>query len=188
MNSLWEWTKTKNVERVGSSLKCWAIEEGHPNINGERESNVNANLCLLLNFISTWAMVGLIWLIQIVHYPLFSKVGEQQFREYSEDHQRLITYVVLPLMFVELGTTILLWFTRPQGISSAWILAGVALVLLIWGSTFLIQVPQHGKLLSGYDAGVCRQLVIGNWIRTVAWSLRGLITAWMVWRVMSVSA
>jgi uncharacterized membrane protein len=147
-------------------------------------NGLNANLCLLLNFASTWAMVGLIWLIQIVHYPLFLKVGEQQFKEYSEDHQRLITYVVLPLMFVELGTAVFVWFARPEGVSNAWVIAGLALVLLIWGSTFLIQVPQHSRLLAGYDPEVCRQLVLGNWIRTIAWSLRGLVTAWMVWRVM----
>ena len=148
-------------------------------------SNVNANMWLLLNFSSTWAMVGLIWLIQIVHYPLFLKVGERQFKEYSEDHQRLITYVVLPLMLVELGTAVVLWFSRPHGISNASVIAGLALVLLIWGSTFLIQVPQHSKLLVGYDPEICRQLVFGNWIRTIAWSLRGLVTAWMVWSVMS---
>ena len=146
---------------------------------------MNANLLLLLNFASTWAMVGLIWLIQIVHYPLFLKVGREQFIEYSEDHQRLITYIVLPLMFVELATTFLLWSWRPVGISNASVLGGVALILVIWGSTFLIQVPQHGKLLAGYDPDVCRHLVYGNWIRTIAWSMRGLISAWMVWRVLT---
>jgi hypothetical protein len=129
-------------------------------------------------------MVGLIWLIQIVHYPLFLKVGREQFIEYSEDHQRLITYVVLPLMFLELVTAFLLWSWRPIGVSSTSIAAGIALVLVIWGSTFLIQVPQHGKLLAGYDPEVCRKLVNGNWIRTIAWSVRGIIAGWMVWRVL----
>ncbi len=146
---------------------------------------MNEHVCLLLNFASTWAMIGLIWLIQIVHYPLFSRVGAEQFQRYSEDHQRLITYLVLPLMFVELGTACILWVARPTGISNASVVAGIVLLLVIWGSTFLIQVPQHGKLLTGYNAQVCRQLVFWNWIRTIAWSLRGLITGWMVWRVMT---
>ena len=50
---------------------------------------MNASVCLLLNFASTWAMVGLIWLIQIVHYPLFSRVGADQFKLYEQEHQRL---------------------------------------------------------------------------------------------------
>jgi hypothetical protein len=88
-------------------------------------------------------------------------------------------------MFVELGTAVLLWFSRPDGVSDAWVIAGLALVLLIWGSTFLIQVPQHSKLLAGHDPEICQQLVLGNWIRTIAWSLRGFVTVWMAWLVMS---
>lgn len=133
-------------------------------------------------------MVGLIWLVQIVHYPLFASVGAEQFPRYSEDHQRLITYLVLPLMFVELGTTLMLWVARPIGISNAAVIAGVVSLLVIWGSTFLVQVPQHAKLVAGYDPDVCRQLVSWNWIRTIAWSFRGFITAWMIWRVMNLSA
>lgn len=148
-----------------------------------RNKPMMPNLILLMNFASTWAMVGLIWLIQIVHYPLFSKIGENRFQEYAQDHQRLITYVVLPLMFIELGTSILLWPYRPQGISNALVVVGIGLVILIWGSTFLIQVPQHGQLLEGYNSQLSEKLVIGNWLRTIAWSFRGLLVAWMVWRI-----
>lgn len=146
---------------------------------------MNANLLLLLQFASTWSMVGLIWLIQIVHYPLFSRVGTEQFPRYSEDHQRLITYLVLPLMFVELATAFLLWGVRPPGISNGSVIAGIVLLLAIWGSTLFLQVPQHAKLLDRYDANGCRQLVAWNWIRTFAWTVRGLTTGWMVWTVMT---
>ena len=113
---------------------------------------MNSQLCLLLNFASTWAMVGVIWIIQVVHYPLFASVGSDQFKGYEQDHQRLITYIVLPLMFCELITSGLLWVYRPVGSSAVLIGIGIALVLLIWGSTFLLQVPQHGQLGNGFDA------------------------------------
>ena len=148
-------------------------------------AQVDAHLCLLLNFSSTWSMIGLIWLIQIVHYPLFTRVGAEGFKKYAEDHQRLISYLVLPLMLVELGTAVILWKTRPAEISQGPVTAGIFLLLVIWGSTFLIQVPQHRRLLTGYDADVCRHLVRWNWIRTVAWSARGLLSGWMVWLVMT---
>lgn len=146
---------------------------------------MNANICLLLNLASTWAMVGLIWLIQVVHYPLFAKVGEAQFKSYTEDHQRLITYIVLPLMFCELVTACLLWVSRPAGVSSVTVLVGIVLVFLVWSSTFFLQVPQHGQLLSGFDSQVHAKLVSGNWIRTIAWTLRGFLVAYMAWVVMS---
>ena len=147
-------------------------------------ANMNSLLCLLLNLVSTWAMVGLIWLIQIVHYPLFSKVGDEHFIEYSNDHQRLITYIVLPLMFLELWTSVLLWTNRPDGISGPAVVTGIVLVAIIWAATFLLSVPQHSKLSDGFDATAHQLLVSTNWIRTIAWSLRGLLSAWMVWGTM----
>lgn len=146
---------------------------------------MNSTVCLLLNAASTWAMVGLIWLIQIVHYPLFANVGEEQFRLYTLEHQRLITYVVLPLMFIELGTSVLLWTHRPFEISDAMIGVGIALVVTIWLSTFLLQVPQHGALTAGFDPVVHQKLVLGNWIRTIAWTLRGALVSVMLWRALS---
>ncbi len=145
---------------------------------------MSSSFILLLNLTSTWAMVGLIWMVQVVHYPLFMKVGPERFSEYCQDHQRLTTYVVMPLMFAELITTVLLWFYRPTGVPTTWIVAGIMLVSLVWASTFLIQVPVHRTLLLGFDAQACRRLVMGNWIRTVAWTLRGWLAASMVWRVM----
>lgn len=138
-------------------------------------------ICLILQFASTWAMVGLIWLIQIVHYPLFGRVGSEEFPVYASEHQRLITYVVLPLMFVELITSFWIWFERPVGVTNSMVVAGIVLVLLIWASTFFIQVPQHDALLKSFDADMHRKLVVGNWIRTIAWSLRGLLVGYMAW-------
>jgi len=129
-------------------------------------------------------MVGLIWLIQVVHYPLFGHVGEEAFPVYASEHQRLITYVVLPLMFAELITALWLWFERPVAITNGMVLAGIVLAVLIWASTFLIQVPQHGALLSKFDPEIHRKLVAGNWIRTIAWSLRGLLVGYMFWAVL----
>ena len=51
---------------------------------------------------ATMAMVGLIWIVQIVHYPLVSQVDHNSFRSYAMDYQRLTTYVVAPLMLLEL--------------------------------------------------------------------------------------
>lgn len=138
-------------------------------------------LCLVLQLASTWSMVGLIWLIQIVHYPLFGRVGAEQFPVYASEHQRLITYVVLPLMFAELISALWLWSSRPAEISNGLVVAGIVLVVVIWASTFLVQVPQHEALLSEFNADIHRKLVAGNWIRTIAWTARGLLVSYMTW-------
>ena len=59
--------------------------------------------------------------------------------------------------------------------SDPWALSGAVLVAIIWASTALIQVPCHAKLVEGFDARAHRRLVDTNWIRTIAWTLRGAI-------------
>ena len=45
-------------------------------------------LILLLHTLSTLSMLGLIWFVQIVHYPLMARVGRVRFHAYETDHQR----------------------------------------------------------------------------------------------------
>ena len=56
---------------------------------------------LLANLGATLFMVGVIWFVRVVHYPLFSRVGGESFALYSEAHSRLTTYVVGSPMLVE---------------------------------------------------------------------------------------
>ena len=125
-------------------------------------------------------MLGLIWFVQIVHYPLFSRVGEGGFPAYSEAHSRLTSYVVGPPMLLEAATALLLVFRRPEGVPLPLAILGLVLVAAIWLSTALLQVPRHTALGSGFDAPQWRGLVATNWIRTVAWSARGVVVLWMV--------
>jgi len=123
-------------------------------------------------------MTGVIWIVQVVHYPLFAGVGQDGFAEYATDHARLISWVVVPAMFAELGTAIGLAF-RPEGFHF-FAYAGLLLVVAIWGSTFLIQVPLHERLASGFEESTHRWLVSSNWIRTALWSVRSiLVMGWI---------
>ncbi len=130
---------------------------------------------LLLNVAATWYLVGLIWMVQIVHYAMFDRVGPDVFARYAADHARLITPIVAVPMLIELGTAVALCFVPPKGVDAGWLIAAAVLVAVIWLSTALLQVPAHAALGDGFDAEVHRRLVNTNWIRTAAWSLRGVI-------------
>ena len=130
-------------------------------------------------------MVGVIWFVQVVHYPLFQRVGTDQFAEYERHHQRLTTFIVLPPMVTELLTAILLCLRRPEVIPPWLPAAGLVLVVIIWLLTFTVQVPQHGELARGYDEQIARRLVAGNWYRTWAWTIRGVLVMWMAGLVMT---
>jgi hypothetical protein len=142
------------------------------------------SLILLAQVISTWFLVGLIWTIQIVHYPLFAAVGVDRFVAYEASHTRLITWVVGPVMLVEAATAGLFVAMRPASIP-AWIpWTGLGLVILIWISTAVLQVPDHAKLANGFDAAAHAHLVGTNWLRTIAWTARGVILAVAIWPVL----
>ena len=124
-------------------------------------------------FATLWG--GLIWFVQIVHYyPLYANVGREQFPEYEGLPNRLTTWVVGPAMLIELVTAATLLKYSAIASSS---LAGtcLGLLILIWVSTAALSFPADDALTSRFSAGAYRKLVNTNWIRTVAWTARGLI-------------
>ena len=66
---------------------------------------------------ATLYMTGLIWFVQIVHYPLFSRVGNAEFPAYEQRHTVLTTWVVGPPMLVEGITALILFWLRPGGVT-----------------------------------------------------------------------
>lgn len=124
---------------------------------------------------ATLAMLGLIWFVQVVHYPLYAKVGPQTFAEYHALHVSRTTQVVAPLMLAELGAAVWLYL-GPNDRFSGWMpLVGLGLLGVIWGSTALLQVPSHGRLQEAFTTKAHAYLVWTNWIRTVAWTARGVL-------------
>ncbi len=144
-------------------------------------SDALIRLIFLTNLAATLFMTGVIWFVQIVHYPLFCGVDDAEFLAYEQRHTALTTWVVAPPMLLEAVTALLLFWFHPLGVSTWQLWAGVGLLAVIWLSTALLQVPCHEILSRGFDTAVHQRLVSTNWIRTVAWSLRALLVLWMVW-------
>jgi uncharacterized membrane protein len=135
------------------------------------------NAVLVGSAAASWAMVGVIWMVQLLQYPALARASALEPRTAARDHARRITWIVGPLMAVEGVTALVLLVDRPDamGDAAAWIAAALLGVAL--ASTALIQVPLHSALAEGHDADVCRRLITTNWIRTVAWTARGLVLA-----------
>ncbi len=119
---------------------------------------------------ATWALVGLIWTVQLVLYPMFSSVGAAEFKAYHNRHTTQITWVVAPLMLIELFTGA--WMVIEGG-RDFWLLLSLAPLGLNWLSTWRVQVPLHERLSSGFDAHAHQRLVGTNWWRTLSWTVRG---------------
>ena len=136
-------------------------------------SPVSASDLLLAHAAATWAMVGLIWMVQLVQYPGFARVGRAEFARYHEHHCRSITWIVGPLMGAELATGVALWLSPPAGASGAWLALGLVPIALNAALTGLAAMPLHGRLGAG-DAARLRALLAVNAARALLWTWRGV--------------
>ncbi len=138
-------------------------------------------LILVSQAVASGAMCGLIWFVQVVHYPLFAAITGAPSREHAIENQRRTSPVVIPFMAVELATAAAIAVWPPAGVGRGAAFVGLALVAVIWLSTFFVQVPLHGRLArDGHSAAVVDSLVRSNWIRTIAWTARAILAAWML--------
>ncbi len=139
------------------------------------------DVILVAQAVASAAMCGLIWFVQGVHYPMFAAIAGDRSRDYALENQRRTTPVVVPFMLVELVAAAAIACWPPAGVGRGIALAGLALVAVIWLSTFLVQVPLHARLAGdGHSPAAVAALVRGNWIRTVAWTARAVLAAWML--------
>ena len=137
---------------------------------------------LLLQTAASWYMVGFIWTMQILHYPLFDRVGRDAFASYETEHNRRFGLLVGPGIVLVAVTSIIQLVTRPMSTPLLAAIAEVLLLVVIIVSTVLYQAPQHARLSSGFDAAVYRTLVRSNWVRTGAWSALGVLDLWLIWQ------
>lgn len=143
-----------------------------------------AKLFFVGNLLATGLMTGVIWFVQIVHYPLFAYVSKADFARYHTIHSDRTTRVVALPMLLELVLSGLLLVVRPFGMSAiiAWL--GFALAVAAWGSTFFIAVPLHSQLGGGHDTAIIARLVATNWLRTVIWTAHLALLAYTLLRLL----
>ena len=122
-------------------------------------------------------------MVQIVHYPLFAHVGPEEFRTFEALHTKWITYVVAMPMLIELFASGLWIIERDRRISNWVPWAGAVLVMVLWFSTFAFSVRFHGELMGGFKEEAWHGLVVTNWIRTIAWSARGMVLVYALYEV-----
>ncbi|MCX6613692.1 MAG: hypothetical protein NTW74_22960, partial [Acidobacteria bacterium] len=82
---------------------------------------MSAEWLLKINLACSLYMTGLIWFVQIVHYPLFERIGTENFALYEERHQKLTTSVVAPAMLLELVASIVLVVLTSNPSPALWV-------------------------------------------------------------------
>ena len=125
----------------------------------------------LVHLATSWALFGLIWTIQLSHYPAFRFINEKDFSTFHQYHTSSIVMIVMPLMLLELG--MVGWQAYQTSWNWIWVIP-LLLVVAIWASTFFVQIPLHHQLESGKEIKIIDQLVKTNWLRTILWSLKAI--------------
>jgi hypothetical protein len=137
-------------------------------------------IILALQSLFTFVLTGLIWSVQKIHYPLFHWVEKDKFCDFIRDYQTKISFLLSPLMVLECFFGVLLLTVARAGEDRliAFILFG--LLLVIWFSTFCLQIPEHVSLSREFHYKSIRKLIASNWIRTISWTLRSLLLGWLI--------
>ena len=117
-------------------------------------------------------MFGLIFTTQIVSYPMFFKVKLTNFKIYHEQYVEKISFIVMPLMALELIVAILLVYMSNSIIINL-IFCNLMLIFL---STYFIQVPIHEKIKTDPNEKLLLRLVRTNWIRTLLWMVKCILS------------
>ena len=137
------------------------------------------NFVLLGHLIFTSIMTGVIWVIQIVHYPSFHFIEKELYTAFQKFHMNKISIIVMPIMLAELITGIMLFLDKSS--KSPFLTISIIILVLIWLITGVFFSKAHNELMTGYQELVVNQLVVMNWIRTLLWTLRLLLLTYFVY-------
>ncbi len=124
----------------------------------------------IANLFCCFFLTGLIWVIQLLHYPSFSFVGADKFASFHAFHSLRISMIVMPTMTLELISSATLLYAERNRF---WFSQSV-LVLFIWLCTAFLSVPIHNRLAFAANQSLMDRLVLTNWPRTLFWSARSL--------------
>ena len=131
---------------------------------------------LVTHLVATLLMVGIIWMVQVVHYPLMAFTGPDHAPMYQQLHVRRMAWLVTPIMIVEAISAVWL-FLNMEG----WLFAiGMLLLGAIWAVTLMVSVPSHSVLVERFDLATHQKLLSSNGLRAALWTSRGVLALSMV--------
>ena len=143
----------------------------------------NLRSLIVVHAAASMFMVGLIWTIHYVHYPLFAYVGETTYASFQTAHVERIGRLLFVPWLTEgitlLGILALAFLGGRKTLRVPAVINGAAMAIVLVISGFW-SAPAHGKLAAGFDKTVHDQLMTVNLIRAVAWTVCGACSIWIV--------
>jgi hypothetical protein len=129
---------------------------------------------------ATWFLVGLIWTIQLVHYPTFSSVDPVIYNSFQKRHMHRMGQLIGLPWLVEGICVLALFLLAPDDQIRLLATLGGILELVVIGITVRSSIPAHETLSDGFDEAAHHRLLRSNWWRCGAWTARGIIALIML--------
>lgn len=116
-------------------------------------------------------LVSLVFMTQFITYPTFLHIDKDKFSEYHRKYVNNISFIVAPVMLIELLTLSLIAYFSSEFL----IIKSLILLLVIWLTTFFIMIPSHNRISKSFNKKEIISLINYNWVRTILWSLKLLL-------------
>ena len=143
----------------------------------------NSRTLLVIHLAATLFMVGLIWTIHYVHYPLFAYVGDSTYASFQAAHVERIGKLLFAPWLTEgitlIGVLALAFLGGHKALRIPAVINGAAMAVVLVISGFW-SAPTHAKLADGFDTSLHDQLMTVNLIRTLAWTVCGICAVWIL--------
>ena len=134
-----------------------------------------ARIAAVAQVFASVGMFGVIWVVQLAHYPLMRFVPADRFTAFETAHRARISWVVGPLMALEGICVLAFLFAPPAGLPGWLPWAGAVAEAVAIGTTVFVSAPLHLRLNERFDPAALDRLIATNWIRTVAWTARAAV-------------
>lgn len=117
-----------------------------------------------------------------VNYPAWLQISDQSFLSYHHAISARIGVLIVPLVLATVFNVLLLW-RRPAAIPAWATWTTLALQVVMWVSTVLIQIPIQLQLGSGgHSAELLQRLIATDLLyRKVPGYIRMALTGWMLY-------
>jgi hypothetical protein len=126
-------------------------------------------------------VLGEIWFVQIVVYPLFGKVGPNEYLAYHKFYSSRIPLPVIVPGFLSFLAPVALVFLGPESVPLWMYLANVICGIVGLLVTVGLEIPRHARLeKGGKQEKVIRELVYYNWPRTLSITASAFLTLLML--------
>jgi hypothetical protein len=126
-------------------------------------------------------VLGEIWFVQIVVYPLFGKVGPNEYIAYHKFYSSRIPLPVIVPGFLSFLAPVALVFLGPESVPLWMYLANVICGIVGLLVTVGLEIPRHARLeKGGKQEKVIRELVYYNWPRTLSITASAFLTLLML--------